>query len=855
MRTNLFKNIPLLIFFALLGNYSFGQNTAGITGVTYTMHGITKSMAEVMAYERAHPVPANFKPPIRHDDDGPRNLADNPAAMPVSSFSSMVSSAINSRSNPVSINTPTQAIHSNFLSIWGSYAGQAGNESPYTPPDNNGDVGTTQIIATANCRMKVFTKPSPTAAAVTTPTGSSTTTLASVLNVDLNAFFTISSIGVNSISDPHVRFDRLTQRWFVLAIDVNHNTNNYCIIAVSDGPTVTASSNFTFFYFRPSTTGGASADFYDYPTLGIDKTSLYIGGNMFASGLGCNMWVVNKASLIAGTLSVSGFAHGTTNTNMFTPQGVQNDDPNSTEGYFIGASLTVNSRLVMRRVTYPGGVPTLSADIILTTQTTAAPANPPSGGGGTALDADDQRPFAAMIATNQITGAKSLWTAQHSRMTIAGVGSGTGDREGAVWYEIGTLTTTPTILRSASYYDGTNTGSAIVSYLYPSIAMTGQGHNAIGMTTTGTNKYPTATVAGRYRTDASTTFQASSDLTNNNSKYSPGANRWGDYTQTVVDPSDDQTIWTFTQYANTTNSWGVRAGQLLAPPPATPSLATNPPARNAVEPIVINGTSVNNSEFFDPGPDTNGPGFNRLQVVVDGPATIPVSNVVFVSPTQITANLNTLGAPDGTYCVVVINPDGQKDSTCFTLSTPLPVTLLNFTGKAVNSTVQLNWLTSAEISTKNFQVEKSGDGNIFQNLVSVSPRGTRTSGADYSSVDAHPYPGYSYYRLKVYNMDGSFTYSNVVKIKTAVKSITITRLYPNPTSSVINLELAADNQQLVNIEVYDVSGKKMMSQQLSLSSGINEKQLSLSNFASGTYFVRFKDAQNNIIENDKVVKE
>src|SRR5438045_4373593 len=128
----------------------------------------------------------------------------------------------------------------------------------------------------------------------------------------------------------------------------------------------------------------------------------------------------------------------------------------------------------------------------------------------------------------------------------------------------------------------------------------------MGLTSVGATKYAQATAAGRYRTDVAGTFNGPFDLTNSTSPYDPGANRWGDYTQTVVDPTDDMTMWTFSEYACTTNAWGVRAAQFKAPPPATPALASIP-ACGATTTITINGTSTNNSEFFDPGAEAGGP--------------------------------------------------------------------------------------------------------------------------------------------------------------------------------------------------------------------------------------------------------
>ena len=320
-------------------------------------------------------------PRLRPELHGPRPQRQDPQSKRVSKSGLLLNSPV--MNIPTSITTATQAIHSDFLSIWGSYNNVAGRESPYTPPDNMGDVGTTQIIATANTRMKVFNKVGVTETPLSTPTGSATTTLPALVNADLNTFFSNSALGISGISDPHVRFDRLTQRWFVVAIDVTHTKNNYCCIAVSDGPTISSNSDFTIYYFNISGTGGSSIEFFDYPTLGIDKNALYIGGNMFKAGKtlsGCTMWVVNKADILSGTLTVTSFTESATNTDMYTPQGVHNDDPASNNGYFIGASQTVYSRLVIKRVSFSGANPTLSNDIDLSTQTTYSPMTiPPRG--------------------------------------------------------------------------------------------------------------------------------------------------------------------------------------------------------------------------------------------------------------------------------------------------------------------------------------------------------------------------------------------------------------------------------------------------------------------------------------------
>src|SRR5258708_7658987 len=96
--------------------------------------------------------------------------------------------------------------------------------------------------------------------------------------------------------------------------------------------------------------------------------------------------------------------------------------------------------------------------------------------------------------------------------------------------------------------------------------------------------------------------------------------RWGDFSQMVIDPNDDMTMWTFQEYCNANNSWGVRAVQLKAPAPATP--ATISPTSLMVgqsSDLIITGTSSSGSEFFDPGSDPGGPGYpNHISAAVNG---------------------------------------------------------------------------------------------------------------------------------------------------------------------------------------------------------------------------------------------
>lgn len=425
--------------------------------------GITETVAEIM--EREARIPYGALAPRK----GPkhtlrRQLRPNPLAPAVPSWPpAPETDTAPEMLRPTGPFNP-QTVGTNFLGILGCCG--PGAQSLFVPPDSIGDVGPTQVLVAANGRIKVFSKAG----------------VLGTLNVTMDTFF--QSVRVGGTSDPHVRFDRLSGRWFVVIIDVGGCPNNV-LLAVSSGPTITNTSSFTFFSFV-----GQAGYFTDYPTLGVDRNALYIGGNMFdVTQVGCpspsdvntTVWVINKANLIAGMLTVTAFrslAVSGPDTGPWTPQGADNDDPAATEGYFVGTDFFFFSRIPVYRVNTPGGTPTLSGPFNITVPTTVFPIDQPQPV-GPLLDALDDRPFAADVHRNKITGATSLWTAHNIEVNSSGVGAAGGGRNGSRWYEIGNLTTTPSLLQAGTLFD--SAASTPFGYWIPSVGMSGQGHMAIGV--------------------------------------------------------------------------------------------------------------------------------------------------------------------------------------------------------------------------------------------------------------------------------------------------------------------------------------------------------------------------------------
>ncbi len=528
------------------------------------------------------------------------------------------------------------------------------------PPDSMGAVGPSQFFVFVNGLLRTFNK---------------TTGMADgVINADPDVFFNsvMTPVFVNFTSDPQIRYDRLTKRWILTIIDLPSSSfsnigdkPNRVLIAVSDAASngvISGSTVWSFYYIQQDMIGPSSStgEFLDYDSLGVDNNALYIGGNMFGatSGnfTGTSAFVVRKSSILnGGPIVVTAFRGLITGGDgPDSPRGVDNYDPAATEGYIIGPSDSTFGRLVMRRISDPGGTPTISGNIAITVDATAGPINVNASGTNGQLDALDDRLFAAHIRNGR------LWTAHNIAVDATGVASPSKDRDAVRWYELSVPvgSGTPTVVESGTIYDSAQFASSAGWFWIPSVVVSGQGHAAFGFSSAGPAFRINAATTGRLATDALGTVNAPTLFTASSTSYNPSdgsPHRWGDYSFTSVDPDDDMTMWTIQEFCDSTDSYALAVAKLLAPPPATPSSASSSVAlgKSSVT-VTITGSSASGSGFFDPGA-----GFvKRIGANVTGGVT--VNSVTYIDPTHVSLNLNTTAASNGNQTVVITNPDGQS---------------------------------------------------------------------------------------------------------------------------------------------------------------------------------------------------
>ena len=112
-----------------------------------------------------------------------------------------------------------------------------------------------------------------------------------------------------------------------------------------------------------------------------------------------------------------------------------------------------------------------------------------------------------------------------------------------------------------------------------------------------------------------------------------------------------------------------------------------------------------------------------------------------------------------------INADLWYIGTRDVVNSPLPIELLSFTAVLnANKKVDLNWSTATETNNDFFTVEKTKDGDTFEQVAIVDGAGNSSVTLYYTSLDPNPYQGKSYYRLKQTDFNGEYKYSHLVEV-------------------------------------------------------------------------------------------
>ena len=164
---------------------------------------------------------------------------------------------------------------------------------------------------------------------------------------------------------------------------------------------------------------------------------------------------------------------------------------------------------------------------------------------------------------------------------------------------------------------------------------------------------------------------------------------------------------------------------------------------------------------------------------------------------------------------------------------PLPLKLIRFGGTRREGVSRLSWETASEVNVSHFEVERSKNGQAFA-MIGKLAAGNGNS-QSYFFNDTLSFAGTMQYRLRMVDVDGKFSYSQVILL--SERTASVRTISPNPATAFITIQMDTPDFAGKELQILDARGNTIQRVM------ITNRQLKLyvGRLAAGLYFVRFSD--------------
>ncbi len=425
----------------------------------------------------------------------------------------------------------------------------------YSPPDCDGAVGPSDIVQLMNGAFAVYDK---------TPAHNQLELISAhdfwkdIAGVDPGT--DLSGLGV---FNQRILYDPSTDRWIAAGLS-GESTNNRVMIARSD----TSDPLGTWQAVAFSGNVGGPGQFVDFTRMGVDANGVYISTNNFTSNPGYStdesLFSLPKADLLAPTPTLANLTRfdgqdvGVIGASL---QPITNFGPAPSAAPLLATSLAGTDSLLYRTdlngTAGPGATLSATTLIPVNQYTTPQPAGQPNG--SQIINTIDNR-----ITGNVYQVGDTIYAVHATNIDAPGGGL----LDALIWYKIDANT-------NAVIQEGT-LSSPTFDWYQPSIAANANGDVVISFDQSGTAFGGAIRVMALVGTTVGsvTTFDAPIQLqASTTGAYSYNDGRWGDYSTTVVDPTNANHFWTFQEYALAGNLWATQISEIIVPEPGSLGLA------------------------------------------------------------------------------------------------------------------------------------------------------------------------------------------------------------------------------------------------------------------------------------------
>ena len=181
--------------------------------------------------------------------------------------------------------------------------------------------------------------------------------------------------------------------------------------------------------------------------------------------------------------------------------------------------------------------------------------------------------------------------------------------------------------------------------------------------------------------------------------------------------------------------------------------------------------------------------------------------------------------------------------------TAVPVELISFCANYREKKIILTWSTATEVNNYGFEVQRLQNNESvrlqdWETIGFIEGHGNSNSTKEYTYRDVSKLSGTVKYRLKQIDIDGSFKYSDIIKVvaESPTKFI-LAQNHPNPFNPTTKINFSIPKQSKVSIHVFNSLGQEMAELvNKDFSAGNHSVDFNATNFNSGIYFYTLQSA-------------
>ncbi len=203
-----------------------------------------------------------------------------------------------------------------------------------------------------------------------------------------------------------------------------------------------------------------------------------------------------------------------------------------------------------------------------------------------------------------------------------------------------------------------------------------------------------------------------------------------------------------------------------------------------------------------------------------------------------TTGSNTVGTVTTLAAVATFSP--------FTIASteevnPLPVTLARFSVSREGTAAVLHWATTDEVNSERFEIEHSTDARTWSMIGGIAAKKERNIVSDYTYIHTILSAENNYYRLKMIDTDGSYSYS-VVR---SLRGTGAVYVYLNPVTDRLFVASGGGQSKATIADFFTANGIPV---------GLNgnlAQGFDVSGLPAGVYFLRLRNDDAGWIEHHK----